>query len=141
MNEFSYQNILLQVKAYKILQLKLSKVLEPFFLTYSEWFIISMVFAQKDGIRFSDIANILQVERPHITILVETLEKKGLIEVHGHPKDKRAKLLFLTLKAKQLVPKIEIALSHELSSLTQGLTEQEFEVYKHVLETMVKNGS
>lgn len=135
----TYKSGILQVKAYRILQLHVSQTLEKFGINPTEWSILGLIYTQTDGIRFSSIADILQVERPLITMLVNGLESKGLVERHAHPKDKRAKLLFLTKKGATLVPQIEQKLREVLYKLLAGVSQDDLEAYRRVLEAIIAN--
>lgn len=137
----TYESAILQVKAYRILQANVRNALKKYKINPTEWSIVGIIYQQKNGIRLSEIANMLDIDRPLITIIANNLEKKELIDRVDHPKDKRAKLLFLTSKAKLLLPVIEKELQVKLIKLLNGLTVEELNTYKKVLETIVANNT
>lgn len=137
----TYKSGILQVKAYRILQARVSKTLGTFQLNPTEWSILGLIFENNNGIRHSELAKMLQVETPLITMLVNGLVEKELVERHNHPTDKRAKLLFVTQKSKTLIPQVEKVLSETLLQLLNGLTQKDMTIYKKVLEVIVTNAS
>lgn len=139
MNIPTYTSGILQVKAYRILQAHVSEKLNLFQLNSTEWSILGLIFENKNGIRHAEIAKILNVETPLVTMMVNGLEEKKLVERLNHPKDKRAKLLFLTPKGKNLIPEVESSLRETLSKILQGISPEELMTYRKVLETIVNN--
>jgi len=59
------------------------------------------------GFLASEIAESLGVSRPNITVLVNSLIKKGLVEQGSDPDDRRRKRLHLTAKGWQIIHKME----------------------------------
>ncbi len=59
------------------------------------------------GFLASEIAESLGVSRPNITVLVNSLIKKGLVEQGSDPDDRRRKRLHLTVKGWQIIHKME----------------------------------
>lgn len=135
----TYKSGILQVKAYRILQMKVSQTLGTFQLNPTEWSIIGITFESSNGIRLTEIATLLNVETALITILVNKLERKKLVERYPHPTDKRAKLLLLTQKGKHLIPRVEEKLKEEMHLLLTGISEAELNTYRKVLETIIAN--
>ncbi len=137
----TYKSSLYQVKANRILRDIATKALAPFFLTPTEWAILGQLSENKGGMRLSEMAGVLGVEAPLVTIVIEHLLKKELVEKLPHPRDKRAKLLFLTRKGQDLLPHVEVVLDKKLRQVLVGITEEEVAHFFKVLEMIVKNGS
>lgn len=134
----TYKSGLLQSKAYRIMRGHLAKILSVYDLSIPEWTILGQVFEQ-DGIRLAEISNILSVEAPLITTLSDQLEKKGLVARADDPQDRRAKLLKLTEKGRELVPKIEMDANAKIKALLTGISDADLLVYNRVLEFIVQN--
>lgn len=134
----TYQMGLLQAKTYRIIRGHLAKILSAYDLSIPEWTILGQVFEQ-EGIRLAEISVILSVEAPLVTTLADQLEKKGLVARSDDPQDRRAKLITLTEKGKDLVPKIEDNANQKIKELMQGISEQDLMVYNRVLEFIAKN--
>jgi len=87
-------------------------------LTTQQWLILlfiggdpnipRMEYLKSDrGFLASEIAESLGVSRPNITVLVNSLIKKGLVEQGSDPEDRRRKRLHLTVKGWQIIQKME----------------------------------
>lgn len=134
----TYKTGLLQAKAYRIMRGHLAKILSSYSLSIPEWTILGQVFEQ-EGIRLAEISLILSVEAPLVTTLTDQLEHKGLVTRTDDPMDRRAKLITLTEKGKELVPKIEAEASKIILSLMKDVSEEDMLAYNRVLEFIVKN--
>ncbi len=134
----TYKSGLLQAKAYRIMRGHLAKILSIYDLSIPEWTILGQVFEQ-DGVRLAEISEILSVEAPLVTTLADQLEKKGLVTRTDDPQDRRAKLLTLTQKGKEIVPQIESEAAARLKQLLGGITDEDLFAYNRVLEFIVKN--
>lgn len=134
----TYKSGLLQNTAYKLLRLHVSKTLEDFNLTLIEWVIVSSLY-EKETLRLIDIAQILDVEPPFVTSLIDVLESKGFVLRKDDPSDRRAKLISLNTKKLSLIPEIENQMNVTLRKLLKGLTNEELGIYKKVLETIIQN--
>lgn len=134
-----YQHNLYQLRAQRVLRDRTSTVLAQYQLTTTEWIILGQIFEHKDGIRLAELATLLGVEAPLITNVVDGLVEKELVEKHAHPRDRRAKLIFLTKKGHELLPGVEALLQEEMRTLTKGVSEEEIAMYLKVLQLIIKN--
>ncbi len=64
-------------------------------LTRSQWWVLTHLF-RKDGITQSELAEILELEKPSLGRLLDRLEAKGWVRRAADPQDRRAKRVFLT---------------------------------------------
>jgi len=64
-------------------------------LTRSQWWVLTHLF-RKDGITQSELAEILELEKPSLGRLLDRLESKGWVRRMEDPEDRRAKRIFLT---------------------------------------------
>jgi DNA-binding MarR family transcriptional regulator len=71
-------------------------------LTIPQYYIMSLL-AQKDGRPFKELADALACRRATITGIVDTLEKKGLVQRAPHPSDRRSTLAWLTGAGQRLL--------------------------------------
>ena len=67
-------------------------------LTRSQWWVLTHLF-RKDGITQSELAEILELEKPSLGRLLDRLEAKGWVRREMDARDRRAKRVFLTLAA------------------------------------------
>ena len=141
MKDPTYTTSLYQVKAQRILRDKATEALSDFDLSSTEWTILGQIYEHKDGIRLSELAILLGVEAPLITNLIERLVKKGFVQKHNHPRDKRAKLLFLTKKGQDLLPEVEGLVQEKMQKVLKGATDDDLATYYKVLMIIVKNAA
>lgn len=81
--------------------------MKPLGVTRSQWWIVANL-SRHDGIVQSELANVLDVGKASLGMVLDRLEESGLISRRPHPIDRRAKCVFLTKKAQQLVGKMLI---------------------------------
>lgn len=64
-------------------------------LTRSQWWVLTHLF-RKDGITQSELAEMLELEKPSLGRLLDRLEAKGWVRREVDARDRRAKRVFLT---------------------------------------------
>ena len=74
-------------------------ILEPYDLTNSQFKILKYILMNPEkNIRQADIEHYFSMTNPTVTGLVQTLERKGMIERRVNPDDSRSKILCPTKK-------------------------------------------
>jgi len=68
-------------------------------LTRAQWSVLAHLY-RMDGLSQSDLAKLLEVERPTIGRLLDRMEASGWISRSPDPKDRRVKRVHLTAKAR-----------------------------------------
>lgn len=135
----AYNSGLLQGKAYRILTAHLTEVLLPYNLSVPEWKLLGQL-ADSGNMKLAKLAELLAVEAPLVTSLVDSLEKKGLVTRSNDPHDKRAKVIEGTKRAFALVEDIEPKIKAKVRMLLQGTTSEDINAYMRILDAIVKNG-
>jgi MarR family transcriptional regulator for hemolysin len=135
----TYQKARLQVVGYRTIQGHLNKVLEKRHLNTSQWVILGWLRDNPDGLRVTKLAEVLAVETPLITNLVQPLQASLLVDSVADTTDKRAKRLTLTEKGDELVLQIEAELGDHLKFLEDGFKRNELDNYFQTLERIVLN--
>ncbi len=110
LTEFStYRTSILQAKAYRNLRHFMLQVLSKHDLTCSEWSILGVVCdeSHNGGIRLSEIASLLDVERSFATTMVKKLQLQGYAKYKFDEDDGRVRLVVGTDKAMRKVHEIE----------------------------------
>jgi DNA-binding MarR family transcriptional regulator len=137
----SYRSSILLTKAYRIIRATAYDCLEKHDINATQWSILGLVLEAKSGITLTDVAMTIGVKKPLVTLLVDKMEEKDLIERKINKEDSRSKLLFLRPPGKQLIRKMEAEIQENFAPLFEGVSDKSFEVYTHVLETVIKNES
>lgn len=87
----------------------------------------------------NEIEQEFDIRRSTTTIMLQRMEKRGLIERIPSPDDKRQKLVKLTEKAQTLVRKIHEYMEQDDIKLMVNFTNEELEITRKVLN-LIKNG-
>ncbi len=121
-----------------------NKITEPVGITTQQWLIMLYVGKDPNIPRFeqeqnheevfaSDIAEALNVSKPNITNLVNSLTSKGLIEQSKNPQDRRRKILEITPKGKEVLEAIETKRTQANEKLLADLSYRERQNLLHYL--------
>ena len=82
-------------RAFNVVQSDLARVLKPFGLRMVTYSALTVI-ADSSGLRQSELARALDMERPNMVAIVDQLERKGWIQRNRVPTDRRAHALVLT---------------------------------------------
>ena len=100
-------------RAFNVVQSDLSRTLKPFdlrMLTYTALVLI----VDNPGLRMSQLATAMDIERPNLVLIIDALERRELITRDRVQTDRRAYALKATLAGRQLCDKAIAAVSaHE----------------------------
>jgi len=137
----TYKTGLIQAKAYRSLKQVTSKALEPYHLSSLDWALLGLLFDSREGFKLVEIAELLGVESPFVTVLIDGLEAKGLVKRTVKAEDKRAKMITLTEKSIEMIPGIEKDLLAQTKVLLKGVGLNEVVSYIKVLSKIVENSN
>ena len=139
MSNPTYVSGLLFTKAHKLVRGRIYELLEDYRLNPTSWSVLGSVFQSTDGIRASNIAQMLNVKPPLVTMIADDLIARDLMKRVPHHSDKRAKLLVITPKGKKLAATLEVSLDKTIRGLLTGLTTAEIASFQKTLETIINN--
>src|SRR5690348_5037466 len=95
------------------------------------------VLARSGGeARLGVLAGLLGIEGPSLLRLVDLLEADGLLVRRADPTDRRAKLIRLTARGRELAARAEEVLSRVRRRLLDGIAEHEVEIALEVMRTV-----
>lgn len=86
----------------------------------------------KQSLTMGELANILVVDPPNLTALVDDLERRGLVKRHVHPSDRRAKLVTATRSGIALAARAEQLLDQPPDEIG-ALGVEELETLRRIL--------
>ena len=124
-------------RAFNALQADLTRTLEPFglrMLTYSALALI----VENPGLRPSQLAKALAVERANVVVYVDQLEEAGWVTRAPSPGDRRAYALQCTLAGRQVYERAHKAVQAHDSRMLRGLTRHEIATVAKALAGMEK---
>lgn len=93
----------------------------------------------REDMTLSDVAKVLRVETATLSALAVRLERDGLLVREPSLKDKRAMLLHLTPRARELGEQAEQITQAELAKLTDGMTDADRIRLVELLQGILKN--
>ncbi|MEO6508920.1 MAG: MarR family transcriptional regulator [Patescibacteria group bacterium] len=130
---------LIQGRAYRLLEIHLTKLLEKYDLLIPEWKLLGQL-SLHNKIRPAELAALLGVKRPFITRLMQSLTEKKLLDSKVEKLDKRAQSITLTSKAEKMLEEIEIDVKKYLQDMFKGVSIVEIGIYVRVLMKIIENG-
>ena len=129
---------LLQARAYRVLKQETADILKPLGVTTIEWAFLGLLY-DKRALRMKDAAHELGVEAPFVTAMITRLMDQGWVEECRDEDDSRVKLLSLSPKGREFVPKTEALVRSHIRHLVDGVHPRDLVGYLAVLETIIKN--
>ncbi|HZP87662.1 MAG TPA: MarR family transcriptional regulator [Burkholderiales bacterium] len=106
--------------------------------TRSQWWVLNHLF-RYDGVTQSELAMLLEIEKPTLGRLLDRLEAKGWIRREGHADDRRAKRVFLTEEVQPTVKALRAAAAELRREALSGLSTEEQERFVDTLLTIKSN--
>lgn len=109
-------------RAFNVIQADLVKTLKPFdlrMLTYTALVLI----VDNPGMRQSQLADAMEIERPNLVVIIDELERRELIVRDRVPTDRRAYALKATLAGRQLYEKAVSAVNAHEAALLETVDE------------------
>lgn len=95
-------------------------------LTRSQWWVLNNLYFN-EGITQSELADVLDVEKPTLGRLLDRLEDKGWLERRADPSDRRAKRVYLTGNVQGLMRTLRRLAADLRAHALDGLDEVERE--------------
>ncbi len=91
-------------------------------LTRSQWWVLTNLF-RKQGSTQSELADILEIEKPSLGRLLDRLEAKGWVERRADPADRRAKRIHLTGEVQPLMRELRALAADLRTDALDGIDE------------------
>ncbi|WP_335983394.1 MarR family winged helix-turn-helix transcriptional regulator [Streptomyces sp. CA2R106] len=90
--------------------------------------------------RMSDLATELASDRPYLTLIVDDLEKRGLVERRQHPTDRRCKIVSATEQGQAAAARANAILGNPPPALA-ALPPDDLAALDRVIATLVASGA
>lgn len=107
-------------------------------ITIEQWSVLYHLWKQ-DGLSQQELCDATFRDKPSITRLVDNLEKLKLVRRVPSKEDRRRNLIYLSEAAKKLQDQTMEMANHTLNEALGGVTFQEIEVCKSVLQRVYDN--
>lgn len=112
------------------------KMLADFGVTQAVAWPALVISRMGDGVRTGVVAAELKLEPSSVVRVIDQLINDGLVERHEDPSDRRARILFLTKKGRDLVEQIELALVSFRYEIFKDIGEGDLDVMMVVLDKL-----
>jgi len=107
-------------------------------LTPAHWKVI-LALNVSDGLTQKELADKIYVDGSTLVPVIDKMEQNGLVERRADPKDRRINRIFLTKKSESTVDSIISIVLRLRKMLYQGISEDEINSGRKILETIIKN--
>jgi len=107
-------------------------------LTRSQWWVLNHLF-RNNGVTQSELAEILEVEKPTLGRLLDRLEQKGWVRREADANDRRAKRVFLTQEVEPAIKTMRAAAAEMRRDAVAGLSAEQQERFVDSLLTIKAN--
>jgi DNA-binding MarR family transcriptional regulator len=107
-------------------------------LTRSQWWVLNNLYFNQ-GITQSELADLLDIEKPTLGRLLDRLEGKGWLERRADPIDRRAKRVYLTGNVQSLMQALRRLAADLRAQALDGLDELEREQLLAALQVVKGN--
>lgn len=136
----TYHAGIIQATANRILQQFSENVLGPYGISKMQWLIIGTVLDHRStGVRITDLAQLLDTNKPYMTNTVNLLESKHILKRMENSVDSRSRLITVDPRFVPQCKKIEAALRDALrASIYSQVDPKEFRIYMKVLSKLAE---
>jgi MarR family transcriptional regulator for hemolysin len=107
-------------------------------LTRSQWVVLAHL-RRTDGLRQTELADLLEVEPITLARLVDRLESDGWVKRQNDANDRRAKRVFLTEKVSPILKQMQLIGKEIREEAMIGMDETKREILKEILLEMRGN--
>ena len=107
-------------------------------LSSGQWKII-LALSIEDGFSQKDLAERIFVDSTTLVPIIDSMEKKGLVERRTDPKDRRNNRIFLSGKSKSLVDPIIESIFRIRKIVYKNIPEQDLEFARNILKKITEN--
>lgn len=114
------------------------QLMKPLGVTRSQWWVIAHL-SRHDGMMQTELANLLDVGKVTLGGLIDRLENGGWVERKADPNDRRAKRIFLTKNARNLIDEMRDAERQHNNYVLDGLSRKDRDALADLLGRVKKN--
>lgn len=126
----------------KLIKNRMNKELEDYKITSIQFSVLKFIEMHNDESRFNTAANIsqmLDMDKPTISAVINRLIEKDYIEKRPHPTDGRAWVLSLTDRYKENSSSMEEKSEEVINLAVCGLNEEEVMYFNRTLSKIIGN--
>lgn len=122
----------------RALRRRFDEKVQAYGLSRTQWRVIAYTL-RNEGLTQSDLARCLELERMTIGLTLAKMEASGLIERRFCDQDRRARRVYTTSKARDLVPELRHRADSTYAELLAGLSQSETRRLRALLSKVADN--
>ncbi|WP_248930199.1 MarR family winged helix-turn-helix transcriptional regulator [Paenibacillus hamazuiensis] len=123
---------------YRHMQILISAELAPYRIGSGQY-IFLMAIAFQQPITQKALSEKLLIDKTTTAKAINKLEAEGYVRREANPADNRYQLLYLTEAGREVVPKVQEALSRVKSKTRKGITDEEYDLLINLLKIVLRN--
>lgn len=113
---------------------------EGFEITRPQWIILAKSYHFEEvRLLQSDVVEMMMGDKTGVTRAVDDLVKRGLLTREIDELDRRNRLLLITDKGREIVPKLMVCVHKTIEEATSGVAKEDLDTTKKVLMKMIHN--
>lgn len=116
----------------------LETTLKPYDITPGQWNLINQL-DRAGELSQKELAQVTQKEQATITRYLDTLERKDLVVRKRHQSDRRAHVVSITDKARELIKTVMPLTVNTANRLIEGIKQEDLDKFVTVLANLKKN--
>ena len=124
--------------AQRAISKSLETALKPYGVTPGQWNLINQL-DQAGELSQKQLAELTRKEQATITRYLDTLERKGLVVRNQHKSDRRAHVISVTDKARELVAAVQPITVDAADRLIEGIDQADIDTFVTVLAKLKEN--
>ncbi len=137
--QFSKYSFLLDRTARRVKQYAQQKFKQnDFDVTVDQWLILKNL-SENDSLSQTELAQLVFKDHPTLTRIIDILCKKGYVQRHPHPMDRRSFQLQLTETGENKVGELKPQISEIRQKAWKNLGANDFNEFKRILDTIYQN--
>lgn len=109
-------------------------------ITQEQWFVLNKL-AQADGSSQVDLTEDIFADRPNLTRILATMERRGLVRRVADPEDGRRMRVYLTDDGRKMENGFSEIARRERRRLFAGISKEDLETTKRVLARIEENAT
>ncbi len=129
----------LLAKAYQRAWALFKEELDPYDMTPPQFGLMGFLWRQ-DGMTQVELSEKSQVDRTTVGGLIDRLEKIGMVERQPHPQDRRAHMIRVTTKGKEMESLLTEVAQRSTARFTVGLDQKDVNELLRILEILRGEG-
>lgn len=132
-NDNGYECVIQILQTSNVLWRESRRFFRPFGITEAQFNVINLL-GKNGGMSQRELSDLLVVDRSNVTLLLDRMEKQGLVLREDVPGDRRAYKIVLTKSSEQLWKKILPHYQKAIETVTENLSEKDLKIAISVLQ-------